>query len=54
MFRAALEYDLTLLDAAAQKSVILASPITLIALLKAVAHGWSQEERAQHVERIVE
>jgi DNA recombination protein RmuC len=54
MFRAALEYDLTLLDAATQKNVMLASPITLIALLKAIAYGWSQEERAQNVERIVE
>jgi DNA recombination protein RmuC len=54
MFRAALEYDRTLLDVSAQKNVMLASPVTLIALLKAIAYGWSQEERAQNVERIVE
>ncbi|GER89714.1 hypothetical protein KDW_38760 [Dictyobacter vulcani] len=54
MFRAALEYDLTLLDVSTQKNVLLASPITLIALLKAIAHGWSQESRAQNVQHIVD
>lgn len=54
MFRAALEYDLGLLDMAAEKGVLLASPVTLIALLKAIAYGWSQEDRAQHVQQIVD
>jgi DNA recombination protein RmuC len=54
MFRAALQYDFGLLDLANEKHVLLASPVTLIALLKAIAYGWSQEERAQHVQQIVD
>lgn len=54
MFRAALEYDLGLLDLAAEKNVLLASPVTLIALLKAIAHGWSQEDRARNVQRVID
>ncbi|GHO59213.1 DNA recombination protein RmuC [Ktedonobacter robiniae] len=54
MFRAALEFDLQLLDVATQKNVLLASPITLIALLKAIAHGWCQELRAQNVQQIID
>lgn len=54
MFRAALEHDTELLNLATEKSVLLASPVTLIALLKALSYGWSQEERAQHVQQIVD
>ncbi|GHO89177.1 DNA recombination protein RmuC [Dictyobacter formicarum] len=54
MFRAAIEQDIDLLALATEKNVLLASPATLIALLKAVSYGWSQEERAQHVQQIVE
>lgn len=53
MFRAALEFDHALLDDAPQRNVLLASPVTLIALLKTIAFGWSQEHRAQNVERII-
>jgi DNA recombination protein RmuC len=54
MFRAALQHDAGLLELAAEKNVLLASPVTMIALLKALAYGWSQEERAQHVQQIVD
>lgn len=54
MFRAALEYDFRLLELASEKNILLASPVTLIALLKAIAYGWSQEYRAQHVQQIVD
>ena len=54
MFRAALEYDPTLLDSGTQQHVLLASPITLLALLKAMAYGWRQENRAHSVQQIIE
>src|SRR5467141_1817503 len=51
-FSAALESRPELIEEALARKVVIATPVTLISVLKGIAYGWGQEQLAENAEEI--
>lgn len=54
LLSSALEHDPSLMEYSIQSNIILATPMTLIATLRAIAHSWRQEQVAKNALQITE
>ncbi len=51
-FSAALEANPDLIEQSLARNVVIATPVTLISVLKGIAYGWGQEQLAENAEEI--
>jgi len=51
-FSAALEGNPNLIEEALSRNVVIATPVTLISILRGIAYGWGQEQLAENAEAI--
>lgn len=54
LLAAALEVDRNLIEDAMKEKIIIASPTTLVAVLKSIAYGWQQEKVHQNAQHILD
>ena len=54
LMASAFERDAALLETAARNHIVLATPMTLLALLRTIAYGWQQQTLAENAEQIRE